>query len=53
MLSLLSLTLVSEVWKSKWADECRCEKESWNTDQLKNTEEKSLRRVSPLIFILL
>ena len=30
-------------------DKCRYRKKSWNMDQLKNAEEKNLRRVSFLI----
>ena len=37
----------SEAWEIRWADECRCGKESQITDQPKNAEEKEFRRASP------
>jgi len=47
-LSPLLLFLTSRAWKSRWADECGCEKGSQNTDKPKNMKEKEFRRISSL-----
>ena len=39
----------SRTQKSELVNKCKCQKELWNTDQLENIEEKSLRRTSLLI----
>ena len=39
----------SRIWESISVNECRCWKETWNTNQLENVEEKSPKRLSSLI----
>ena len=38
----------SGAWEIRKVDEYRCGKGSWITDQPKNTEEKKLKKASPL-----